>query len=92
MDNTKEMNTSGFTLLPFDPIVLVQDVMKRWLVIVLAVVMLGVGTVLLNGWGRDESQDSGEVPTPVASRPKISMTGPAAAAMAANCAICKRCP
>ena len=37
------------------------------LVIVLAVVMLGVGTVLLNGWGKDEAQGSGEVPTPVAS-------------------------
>ena len=46
MDNTKEMNTSGFTLLPFDPIVLVQDVMKRWLVIVLAVLMVGVGTYI----------------------------------------------
>lgn len=45
MDNTKEMQTMG-GLLPFDPIVLVQDVLKRWLVIVLAVLMVGVGSYI----------------------------------------------
>jgi len=45
MDNTKEMHTAG-GLLPFDPIVLLQDVLKRWLVIVLAVVAVGVGAYI----------------------------------------------
>ena len=33
-------------LLPFDPIVLVQDVLKRWLVVVLAALAVGVGTYI----------------------------------------------
>ena len=46
MDNTKEQHTSGSGLLPFDPIVLVQDVLKRWLVIVLAALMVGTGSYI----------------------------------------------
>ncbi len=46
MDNTKEMHTSGAGLLPFDPIVLVRDVLKQWLVIVLAVAVVGVGSYI----------------------------------------------
>ncbi len=33
-------------LLPFDPIVLVQDVLKRWLVVVLAALAVGIGTYI----------------------------------------------
>lgn len=32
--------------MPFDPIVLVQDVLKRWLVIVLAALVVGVGSYI----------------------------------------------
>ena len=39
------MAESGF--LPFDPLVLVQDVLKRWLLILLATVMVGVGSYVL---------------------------------------------
>jgi len=42
MDNTNEFHTSGAGFLPFDPIVLVQDVLKRWLVILLAAILAGV--------------------------------------------------
>ena len=33
-------------LLPFDPIVLVQDVLKRWLVVVLAALAVGIWTYI----------------------------------------------
>ena len=46
MDNTNELHTTGAGLLPFDPIVLVQDVLKRWLVILLAALMVGVGSYI----------------------------------------------
>ena len=46
MENTNELNNYGSGLLPFDPIVLVHDVIKRWLVIVLAAVMVGVGSYI----------------------------------------------
>lgn len=46
MENTNEFHTSdGF--LSFDPIVLVQDVAKRWLLILMAVLMIGVGTYIV---------------------------------------------
>ena len=46
MENTNELNNFGSGLLPFDPIVLLQDIAKRWLVIVLAAVMVGVGAYI----------------------------------------------
>ena len=46
MENRKEFNTTGSGLLTFDPIVLVQDVLKRWLVVVLAALAVGVGTYI----------------------------------------------
>lgn len=46
MDKTNELHTTGAGLLPFDPIVLVQDVLKRWLIIVLAALMVGVGAYI----------------------------------------------
>ena len=36
MENVSKSNMQSVRLLPFDPIVLVQDVLKRWLVVVLA--------------------------------------------------------
>lgn len=47
MDTTKELHTTGSGLLPFDPIVLVRDVVKRWLIILLAALMVGVGTYII---------------------------------------------
>ena len=44
MEYTNENSQRG--LLPFDPIVLVQDVAKRWLLIVLAALILGVGAYI----------------------------------------------
>ena len=43
MKQTNEMNIANDGLLPFDPIVLVMDVAKRWLLIVLAALMVGFG-------------------------------------------------
>ena len=47
MEKTNELHTTGAGLLPFDPIVLVRDVLKRWLIIVLAALMVGVGTYIV---------------------------------------------
>lgn len=46
MENTNELHMAGSGLLPFDPIVLLQDVLKRWLVIVLAALVVGVGAYI----------------------------------------------
>ena len=45
METTKNDYTEA-SLLSFDPIVLIQDVAKRWLAIVLAALMLGVGAYI----------------------------------------------
>ncbi len=45
MDKTNEMHNTG-GLLPFDPIVTVLDVLKRWLIILLAAVVVGVGAYI----------------------------------------------
>ena len=47
MDKTNELHTTVSGLLPFDPIVLVRDVIKRWLIILLAALMVGVGTYIV---------------------------------------------
>jgi len=47
MENRTELNLAEGGLLPFDPIVLLQDVIKRWLVIVAAALMVGVGSYIL---------------------------------------------
>ena len=46
MEKTKEFYISESGLLPFDPIVLLQDVLKRWLLILLAAVTVGVGSYI----------------------------------------------
>ena len=46
MENTKEFHAAESGVLPFDPIVVVQDVLKRWLLILLAAVVVGVGSYI----------------------------------------------
>ena len=46
MDNTNELNTAQSGLLSFDPSVLIQDVAKRWLLIILVAAIVGVGTYI----------------------------------------------
>ena len=46
MEKTNENLTVG-GLLPFDPIVLIRDVAKRWLLILLVTLAVGVGTYIL---------------------------------------------
>ena len=48
MENKKELHNLGSGLLPFDPIVLVQDVLRRWLVILLAVFFVTVVTYIFS--------------------------------------------
>lgn len=47
METTKTSQTENTSLLPFDPIVLLRDVAKRFLVIVLAALVVGVGTYIV---------------------------------------------
>ena len=47
MEHQNKQSNTDSRILPFDPIVVVQDVLKRWLVIVLAVMMTGVGVYIL---------------------------------------------
>ena len=54
MDTTNTIQAENASLLHFDPIVLLRDVLKRWLVIVLVALMAGVGTYI--------ATDSGYVP------------------------------
>lgn len=46
MENTNELYTSEAGLLPFDPIVLIQDVARRWLAVVLAALVVGMGAYI----------------------------------------------
>ena len=47
MENTNEINISAGSFLPFDPIVVVRDVMKHWLTIILIALAVGVGSYIL---------------------------------------------
>jgi len=47
MENRTEVNTAEGGLLAFDPIVLVQDVLKRWLIVLAAALVVGVGSYIL---------------------------------------------
>lgn len=47
MDTTNEIRHSADGFLPFDPIVVVRDVMKHWLVIILAALAVGVGSYIM---------------------------------------------
>ncbi len=46
MENTNDLHRGNTGLLPFDPIVLLQDVAKRWLAIVLAALVVGVSVFI----------------------------------------------
>ena len=46
MENASKSNIAGARLLSFDPIVLLRDVVKRWLVILLAALSVGVGAYI----------------------------------------------
>ena len=46
MDTTKELHKANRGILPFDPIVVVQDVAKRWLLILLAALAVGIGSYI----------------------------------------------
>ena len=46
MEKKNEFNMTGAGFLSFDPIVLLQDVCRRWLVIVLAALTVGVGSYI----------------------------------------------
>ena len=46
MERRNELNETGRDFLSFDPIVLVLDVAKRWLLILLAALMVGVGAYI----------------------------------------------
>lgn len=48
MDYVVENSAAETGFLPFDPIVLVQDVCKRWLLVVFAAVLIGVGTYIVS--------------------------------------------
>lgn len=47
MNTENEFHKTGTGLLPFDPIVVVQDVLKRWLLILLAAAVVGSGSFIL---------------------------------------------
>lgn len=47
METTKTLHTENASLLHFDPIVLLRDVAKRWLVIVLVSLMVGTGSYII---------------------------------------------
>ena len=51
MNNTKEMHTAEYGLFPFAPIVLLRDVLKRWLLILLAALTVGVGSYIFTDMG-----------------------------------------
>ena len=55
METTNHLHTENASLLQFDPIVLLRDVLKQWLLIVLVALMAGVGTYIVS--------DSTYVPT-----------------------------
>lgn len=48
MEHTTENTAAESGILPFDPIVVVQDVMRNWLVAVLVALIMGVGTYILS--------------------------------------------
>lgn len=47
MEHKTESHNANGGLLPFDPIILVQDVVKRWLIVLAAALIVGVGAYIL---------------------------------------------
>lgn len=50
MDTANKSRRAASGLLPFDPIVVVQDVVKRWFLILLAAAVVGVGSYILTDY------------------------------------------
>lgn len=46
MDKKKEFQAEEHQLLPFDPIVIIQDVLKRWLLVLMVIVLVGTGVFI----------------------------------------------
>ncbi|MBO4939124.1 MAG: polysaccharide biosynthesis tyrosine autokinase [Oscillospiraceae bacterium] len=46
MENKNELHADESGFMPFDPIVLIQDVAKRWLLILLAALIVGIGAYI----------------------------------------------
>jgi capsular exopolysaccharide synthesis family protein len=46
MDNVKEINNADFGLVPFDPIVLIRDLMSRWILVVAISLVIGVAAYI----------------------------------------------
>lgn len=59
MEQKNELHNADADFLPFDPIVLVQDVLKRWLLILLAAVMVGVGSYILEDSSYEPAYQAG---------------------------------
>ena len=47
MDEKNEFHNRDIGLLSFDPIILVRDILKRWLIILLAALSVGIGTYVV---------------------------------------------
>ena len=47
MENTEKFEMESSGLLPFDPIVLIQDIAKKWLIILVLALIVGMGTYIL---------------------------------------------
>ena len=47
MENNEKFQMASSGLLPFDPIVLIQDIAKRWLVILVLSLIVGMGTYII---------------------------------------------
>lgn len=48
MEKTKEFQISGPELMSYDPIVILRDVMKSWLLILVSVIVVGVGVYIVS--------------------------------------------
>ena len=48
MEKTKEFQISGPELMSYDPIVILRDVMRGWLLILVSVIVVGVGVYIVS--------------------------------------------
>ena len=59
MENTEKFEMASSGLLPFDPIVLIQDIAKKWLVILVLALTIGMGTYILTDVSYTPTYQSG---------------------------------
>lgn len=71
MENTNEIRAEESSFLPFDPIVVIRDVLKHWLTILLIALAVGVGTFILTDM-KYEPQYQSKVTFVVTSRGSAS--------------------